>query len=135
MGRFKYLLTTIAIILLPLVAVSEQIQTNLIQIPIMAEKKAELEAMLFSPVGFAHTMKQKGFVGGDTGYATDDNGNVTFVIWGKWQTKEDYYNYLATAERSEGSKFSKTMRAVMTGPPSLLWVKTYQDMRAIYIKF
>ena len=60
MGRFKYLLTTIAVILLPLVAVSEQIQTNLIQIPIMAEKKAELEAMLFSPVGFAHTMKQKG---------------------------------------------------------------------------
>ena len=99
MGRFKYLLTTIAVILLPLVVVSEQIQTNLIQIPIMAERKAELEAMLFSPVGFAHTMKQKGFVGGDTGYATDDNGNVTFVIWGKWQTKEDYYNYLATPER------------------------------------
>ena len=47
MGRFKYLLTTIAVILLPLVAVSEQIQTNLIQIPIMAEKKAELDAMLF----------------------------------------------------------------------------------------
>ena len=98
MECFKYLLTTIAVILLPLVAVSEQIQTKLIQIPIMADKKAELEAMLFSPVGFAHTTKQKGFVGSDTGYATDDDGNVTFVIWGKWQTKEDFYNYLATPE-------------------------------------
>ena len=125
MRRFKYLLTTIAFIILPLVAVSEQVQTNLIQIPIMAEKKAELDAMLFSPVGFAHTMKQKGFVGGEPGYTTDEDGNVTFVIWGKWQTKEDYYNYLATPEHSEGSKFSETMRAVMTGHPSLLWVKTY----------
>ena len=67
MRRFKYLLTKIAFIILPLVAVSEQVQANLIQIPIMAEKKAELDAMLFSPVGFAHTMKQKGFVGSDTG--------------------------------------------------------------------
>ena len=125
MRRFKHLLTTLAFIILPLVAVSEQIQTNLIQIPLMAEKKAELDTMLVSPVGFAHTMKQKGFVGSDTGYATDDDGNTIFVIWGKWQTKEDYYNYLATPERSEGSKFSETMRAVMTAPPSLLWVKTY----------
>ncbi len=125
MRCFKYLVTTLAFIILPLVAVSEQIQTNLIQIPIKAEKKAELDAMLFSPVGFAHTMKQKGFVGGETGYTTDEEGNITFVIWGKWQTKEDYYNYLATPERSEGSKFSQTMRAVMTSSPSLLWVKTY----------
>ena len=47
MGRFKYLLTTIAVILLPLVAVSEQIQTNLIQIPIMAEKKRNWKQCCF----------------------------------------------------------------------------------------
>jgi len=127
MLKLNAILFSIAFTFTPLVALSEQIQTYLIQIPIMDGKKAELEAMLFSPEGVAFTEKQKGFLSGESGYTKDRDGNLSFVIWSKWETREDYTNYLSTPERSEGSKFVQTMMAVIAGPPSVLWVEKFQD--------
>ena len=89
--------------LMPFTALSEQFHTNLVQIPIIAEKKSEWAAMMSSPLGGPFTKKQTGFVSAKSGFTTDQEGNVTFTAWVKWETKEDFINYVSTPERSEGS--------------------------------
>ena len=109
--------------LVPFTALSEQFHTNLVQIPIIAEKTSEWAAMMSSPLGGPFTMKQTGFVSAESGFTTDQEGNVTFTAWVKWETKEDFINYISTPERAEGSKFHTTMMSVLAGQPSVLWIE------------
>lgn len=123
MLNIKSLIFTIVFGLMPFTVLSEQFHTNLVQIPIIAEKKSEWDTMLNSPQGLAFTMQQIGFVSAEIGYTTDQEGNVKWNAWAKWKTKEDYIKYLSTPERSEGSKFHTTMMSVLAGQPSVLWVE------------
>ena len=41
---------------------------------------------------------------------------------GKWQTKEDYNQYILTAPRQDGSEFSNALMQCLGGDPSEIWV-------------
>lgn len=100
--------------------------TILIQVPLSTAKKAEWEAMLNSPEGIALTSKQKGFISAEFGYSTDEEGNLKWNLWEKWETQEDFANYNSIPERLEDSKFMQTFLAVMEGPPSMVWLDGFK---------
>ena len=69
--------------------------TILIQLPLITDKKAEFEAMLHHEEGIALTSQQKGFISAEFGYTTDDGGNLKWNLWEKWETRENYEQYIA----------------------------------------
>ena len=73
--------------------------TILIQVPISTAKKAEWDAMVNSPEGFALVSEQKGFISAEFGYSTDEEGNFKWNLWEKWETQEDFANYNSIPER------------------------------------
>ena len=88
--------------------------TILIQLPLITDKKAEFEAMLHHEEGIVLTSKQKGFISAEFGYTTDEEGNLKWNLWEKWETQEDFANYNQIPERPLG--------AILAGPPSMLWL-------------
>ena len=100
--------------------------TILIQVPLSTAKKAVCEAMLNSPEGIALTSKQKGFIFAEFGYSADEEGNLKWNTWEKWETQEDFANYNSIPERLEDSKFMQTFFAVMDSPPSMLWLDGFE---------
>ena len=96
--------------------------TILIQLPLITDKKAKFEAMLHHEEGIVLTSKQKGFISAEFGYTTDEEGNLKWNLWEKWETQEDFANYNQIPERLDDSKFMQTLNAVLAGPPSMLWL-------------
>ena len=96
--------------------------TILIQLPLITDKKAEFEAMLHHEEGIVLTSKQKGFISAEFGYTTDEEGNLKLKLWEKWETQADFANYNQIPERLDDSKFMKTLNAVLAGPASMIWL-------------
>ena len=102
-------------------------KTILIQIPLLADKKAEWDLMINHPEGIALTRKQKGFISAEFGYTTDVDGNLMWNLWEKWETQKDFENYNAIPERLEDSKFMQSFGTVAAGPPSMLWLQEFNS--------
>mgnify|MGYP001181451235 FL=1 len=102
-------------------------KTILIQIPLLADKKAEWDLMINHPEGIALTRKQKGFISAEFGYTTDVDGNLMLNLWEKWETQRDFENYNSIPERLEDSKFMQSFGAVAAGPPSMLWLQEFNS--------
>ena len=97
-------------------------QQLLIQFPIKSEKKEIWESLLFSDLGLPYTKTMPGFISAEHGFSQDKSGKLIWYLWEKWQTKEDYNQYILTAPRQDGSKFSNALMECLGGDPSEIWV-------------
>lgn len=97
--------------------------TITIRIPLKVEKRPIWDDMLKSSDGLDLARRQKGFISAECGYTTDGVGNLVWHSWEKWETKEDFFNYNAVAERQEGSRFIRTSLAIMSGTAELFWLE------------
>ena len=87
------------------------------------QKKEELEQLLKSPEGLAYTQSQKGFISVEFGWTKDANGNETWWGWEKWETKEDFENYVA--KRREDVEWANKFFSI-TDSQKPLWIENLE---------
>ena len=100
-------------------------QQLLIQFPIKSEKKEIWESLLFSDLGLPYTKTLPGLSSAEHRFSQDKDNNLIWHLWEKWQTKEDYQNYISTPLRSKTSKFMEVVLECSNGEMKEIWIDLY----------
>lgn len=96
---------------------------RLLQFPVDSkDKKKELENLFKSSQGLEFTKKQKGFISTEYAWSNYPKDIWTLWLWEKWETKEDYDEYLKI-RKADTEWFKKFM---LISPDSLTtWLYDY----------
>ena len=92
----------------------------LMQIPIDVDRKQEFDQLINSEQGLAFTQQKPGFISAESGYTTDDEGNLVWNCWEKWETREHFHTY--HAQRLEDTEFINKWFSITEGNRPL-WIE------------